>query len=180
MTISKKLASGVFGFFAGLIMGPFAAVGKWFSIIREEAIGHELRLNKNPRCSGMIIGIPIFLVGGLLYGPVRGAIIGYQTGIGDQIGLKQLSKSIAGEMFTYDPFYDDIITPAVTREYPDECLISYRKFHPAGLLQRLTHETLNEQPLCLKSPIINANLKKTDDLKTAKTNTVRSNFSLKI
>lgn len=127
--ILNKIAGGVVGFFEGLVLGPFAAVGKLFSLVREESIGHDLRKNDSVRPTSIIVGIPLFFAGGLVYGPISGAILGINEGF-----HKDILANIAKEMFTYDPFYSDIITPEVANKIPESKLISYRTFRDRGLL----------------------------------------------
>lgn len=161
----KKLVAGAIGFFEGLIIGPFAFAGKWLSMWREEEIGHDLRMNRRPHGCAPIILTLVFFAGGLIYGPIRGAQLGFQNGIDN--GCKDLVRNISNELFTYDPFYWDIITPQVASQYPGEHLISYRKFHDAGLLNRAADQT-HAPLLSSVSPLGNIRHDNKDNLKTIK------------
>lgn len=153
--ILNKIAGGIVGFFTGLCVGPFAAVGKLFSLAQEESIGHDLRKNGGVRPTGIIIGIPLFFAGGLVYGPIRGAILGVKEGLN-----RGMLKNISQEMFTYDPFYDDIITPEVANRIPESGLISYRTFRQAGLLNTTQNVSEKDKLVSLVVPIAKDNSKK--------------------
>ncbi len=150
--ILNNIAGGIVGFFAGLFVGPLAAVGKLFSLAEEESIGHDLRKNAGSHPSGIIISIPLFFAGGLIYGPIRGAILGVKEGLN-----RDMLKNLSQEMFTYDPFYDDIVTPEVANKIPERSLISYRTFRRAGLLNTAQNIPEKDKLVSLVIPIVKNN-----------------------
>ena len=148
--ILNKMVGGIVGFFAGFCVGPFAAVGKLASLYQEELIG-----GARPKGT-QIITILLFFAGGFVYGPVRGAVLGAKEGLN-----RNILKSVSQEMFTYDPFHKDIITPEIANRIPESRLISYRTFRQAGLLNTTQNASEKDKLASLAIPIAKDNSKKT-------------------
>lgn len=149
------LSGAIVGVITGFIIGPFAAVGKWFSIVREEAIGHEQRdkngkrkISHGPSPAGIIPGIPFAFIAGFIYGPLRCGYLGAREGI-----HKNIFSSIVQEMFTYDPFYTDITDyNEIIQIQPEErCLLSYRSLYQTGVINNFQNNSAN--PVQEKQPL---------------------------
>ncbi|MBA2654855.1 MAG: hypothetical protein H0U71_07300 [Gammaproteobacteria bacterium] len=156
--IGKAVASCIMGVVTGFVLGPFAMVGKWISMNEEFLIKDEMTDPSELLPHGgnfspaiLIIGIPIFFVVGLIYGPLRGGQLGVKCG-----WEKGFFSAIAKEMFTYDPFS---ITKEIAKDIPEGRFVSYRKFRESGIFDPLKKKEPREVDL-----ISSASYDKTDSI----------------
>jgi hypothetical protein len=105
--IFDKISGGFIGLITGFVIGPFAAIGKFFALVSEEnkklaeEAWDEYHTSVHP--STIIVGIVVFFICGLIYGSLRGCFLGAQEG-----PHKRILHEIAKEMFDYShPWYAD-------------------------------------------------------------------------
>lgn len=139
--VLNKIGGGIVGFFAGILIGPFAAAGKAISILGEEEEGRRSGHFRGRRtATGPLLMLILFFAGGFVYGPIRAAILGVIEGV-----HKSLLKNISLEMFTYNPFYKDITIKESAAKIPEDACLSHRTFCNAGLLNPSQNTTVENK-----------------------------------
>lgn len=131
----SKVAGGIVGTVTGLIIGPFAAVGKWFSLLEEETIieQHDYEDPYFPNPIAVLLGMAVFSAAGLIYGPIRGAYLGVNEGL-----HTNTVKNVAKEMFTYDFRDSSRLDTWVRRDYPQGLTFtSYRTLRQRNIVTTL-------------------------------------------
>ncbi len=127
----NKALGGIIGAGVGLVLGPFALTGKLYSHVELDLLKESYGIDKTFRDErssiycGAIVFTPLALLGGLIYGPIRGAILG------SRLGSKKSFFGVPKELFTYDANLSD----THVKQIPEKKLWfnSYRTFHARGV-----------------------------------------------
>lgn len=117
MQAVSKVSGGVIGLTTGLALGPFAAIGNYFAWInsrRFRDVEEAVVIAPLLIMTGLMY-LPFAVVGGLIYGAIRGAYLGVK------LGLQKSFLGVPKELFTYDARHN-------SRTEDRAILLSYRKF----------------------------------------------------